>query len=332
MKTEDLTAVLGAGTVKVIGQLLEASNTAFLVQVLATDAPSANDPLPGRDGSASDATVYGIYKPIRGEQPLWDFPTGHLAHREVACYLLDQACGWGIVPPTVLVDGPMGLGSLQWWVTDAEELLRAAAEDHAAGTRQGDRDDRDEDADADADAELPDPGDWQDLHESDLEPPVHGDVVRLLQPGTDVPGWLPVFTGELPTGEAVVVAHADTPELRSVAVLDAVLNNSDRKASHLLRGTDGHLWGIDHGVTLHSQAKLRTVLWGWAGDLIPDNELARLARLSEALHGSDLPARLSTLLTADEIAAVTGRVEHLSRHGRHPLPLPGWPAVPWPAL
>lgn len=314
--------MLLAGTVKVMGQLLEASNAAFLVQVLAKDLPGTEDPVLAKGGSAPESAVYGIYKPVRGEQPLWDFPTGHLAHREVACYLVDQAGGWGIVPPTVLVDGPMGPGSLQWWVTDAEELLRAAAEDHPAEARQKQG----------QDAELPDPEGWQDLHEDDLKRPAHGDVVRLLQPGTNVPGWLPVFTGELPTGEAVVVAHADTPELRSVAVLDAVLNNSDRKASHLLRGTDGHLWGIDHGVTLHAQAKLRTVLWGWAGDRIPDDDLARLVRLAEALHGPDLPARLSKLLTEDEIAAVTGRVEHLCRHGRHPVPLPGWPALPWPAL
>lgn len=317
MKAEDLTAFMTGGTVRVIGQLLEASNAAFLVQVPIEGVPDANDLVFGQNDSATDANMYGIYKPVRGEQPLWDFPAGHLAHREVACYLVDQAGGWGIVPPTALVNGPMGLGSLQWWVTDAEELLRAAGGDDAAGIRE----EQDEELEG-----------RHDLHAGDLDRPGQADVVCLLQPGTDLPGWLPVFTGELPTGGAVVVAHADTPELRSVAVLDAVLNNSDRKASHLLRGADGHLWGIDHGVTLHSEAKLRTVLWGWAGEPIPDSDLARLARLSGALRGVDLPARLSKLLTKSEIAAVTGRVEHLRQDGRHPLPSPGWPAVPWPAL
>lgn len=139
-----------------------------------------------------------------------------------------------------------------------------------------------------------------------------------------------MLEGETPEGEPVVVSHSPEPALRTVAVLDAVLNNSDRKGSHLMR--EGSIVrGCDHGVSLGVEPKLRTVLWGWAGDEILDADLARLDALGQALAGS-LATDLAALLTVVEVAALRDRVSTLLATRRHPLPTPGWPAIPWPAL
>ena len=139
-----------------------------------------------------------------------------------------------------------------------------------------------------------------------------------------------MLEGETPEGEPVVVSHSPEPALRTVAVLDAVLNNSDRKGSHLMR--EGSIVrGCDHGVSLGVEPKLRTVLWGWAGDEILDADLARLDALGQALAGS-LATDLAALLTAVEVAALRDRGSTLLATRRHPLPTPGWPAIPWPAL
>jgi uncharacterized repeat protein (TIGR03843 family) len=145
-------------------------------------------------------------------------------------------------------------------------------------------------------------------------------------------GWVVVLEGQTSAGEPVVVSHSLEPALRTVAVLDAVLNNSDRKGSHLLR--DGDLVrGCDHGVSLGVEPKLRTVLWGWAGEPVPDTDLARLESLLEALEGGGgLADELADLLTRAEIAALRARTQALLRTRRHPGPQPGWPAIPWPAL
>lgn len=277
-----LEAALAEHGLRISGRLLDASNAAFF-------------------GWAGPIPV--IYKPVRGERPLWDFPSGCLAHRERASHLVDDVAGFGIVPPTVLHDGPAGLGSVQWWVTDPDLLEgRGSDTDGPEGDEEGEDD------------------------------AVDDDLFALLPPDGVTAPWLPVFTGELPTGEQVVLAHADAPDLRSVAVLDAVLNNSDRKGSHVLRGVDGTLWGIDHGVTLHHEPKLRTVLWGWATQPLRDVDSDRLRRLQGALAGAELRASLADLLTDVEIEALADRTDALLRNGTHPMPTPGWPAVPWPAL
>jgi uncharacterized repeat protein (TIGR03843 family) len=147
----------------------------------------------------------------------------------------------------------------------------------------------------------------------------------------DVPdGWLVVVEGETPSGAPVVVCHSPEPALRTVAVLDAVINNSDRKGGHLMR--DGDLVrGCDHGVSLGVAPKLRTVLWGWAGEPLPQADLTRVEVLLEALRAG-LADELEELLTAAEVRAVRSRAERLLRTRTHPLPQPGWPAIPWPAL
>lgn len=116
-------------------------------------------------------------------------------------------------------------------------------------------------------------------------------------------------------------------------MLDAVINNSDRKGGHLLTSADGRLHGIDHGVTFHTDDKLRTLLWGWAGEPLPEEAVAALGRLAAAL-GEDAPltTRLAALLTPAEVAALRDRVAALLASGSHPVPGGEWPAIPWPPV
>jgi uncharacterized repeat protein (TIGR03843 family) len=127
----------------------------------------------------------------------------------------------------------------------------------------------------------------------------------------------------------VVLAHADDDRLRRMAVLDTVLNNADRKGGHVLPLPVGTVHGVDHGVTFHVEPKLRTVLWGWAGEPLRDEEDRVLARLAEGLDG-DLGSELATLLTRREVHAVQRRVGRLRGDARLPFPVEGWPAIPWP--
>ena len=127
------------------------------------------------------------------------------------------------------------------------------------------------------------------------------------------------------------MAHSVAPEVRTAAVFDALINNSDRKGSHLIR-VGGGLWGVDHGVSLGVEPKLRTVLWGWAGQELDPLDLGRLERVRGALRDGDLVARLLGLLTEAELGALAARAESLLAERRHPLPTPGWPAIPWPAM
>jgi hypothetical protein len=96
--------LLSQGSLELVGRLTDATNATFLCRVT----------------YAGDETL-AVYKPRRGERPLDDFPRGTLGNRERAAYLLSEATGWGIVPPTVLRDGPYGPGMVQAWVdTDPE--------------------------------------------------------------------------------------------------------------------------------------------------------------------------------------------------------------------
>ncbi len=259
----------------------------------------------GRLAEASNLTLYGrvvdvqasmsvVYKPVAGERPLWDFPDGTLAAREAAAFLVSEVGGWGLVPPTVLRDGPLGWGMCQAWVEHGHSQPWVSVGPHEA---------------------VP-------------------------------PGWLPVGQGQDPDGRPVVLAHADDARLRSLAVLDLVLNNADRKGSHILRlghGTEATaapgLAGVDHGVCFHTEDKLRTVLWGWAGSSLSERERSQLKALAEdlgpkqagRLEGS-LRGQLRRLLDEEEVDALEARVWALLRDGVMPLPTPGWPVLPWPAI
>jgi uncharacterized repeat protein (TIGR03843 family) len=137
--------------------------------------------------------------------------------------------------------------------------------------------------------------------------------------------------GEGPGGEPLLVVHEDSPALRAVAVFDAVINNGDRKGGHLV-WEGSVIRGFDHGVSLHTENKLRTVLWGWAGQALPAGEVTRLRELARRLAEEPLAGQLGELLTAHEVGALRARVERLLAQRAYPLPSQDWPAIPWPLL
>lgn len=258
--------LLSEGEITVEGRVVAASNLTLYARV---DAPGV-------------ASMPCVYKPVSGERPLWDFPDGTLAARERAAFLVSQAGGFDLVPPTVLRDGPLGPGMCQQWVTTAEN-------DEPRGA-------------------------WVDLLDGDAPVP---------------PGWIPVLSGQDEAGRGVVLVHRDDAALRAMAVLDAALNNADRKGGHILRGPGGSLHGVDHGLCCHWQPKLRTVLWGWRGQPLTEAECARLADVARWIDDDD---ELDSLLTGREVQALRSRVHRLAEDGRLPSPGGSWPAIPWPAF
>lgn len=124
---------------------------------------------------------------------------------------------------------------------------------------------------------------------------------------------------------------SDHPGLRSMALFDAIINNTDRKIGHLLPTVEQQLFGCDHGVTFHVEDKLRTVLWQWADDEFTKEEKELLVK-AKSIMVDDLKDSLSPLLTQEEIVAMVARVDRLIEQGRFPLPSSDWPAVPWPAF
>ena len=218
----------------------------------------------GRLVDASNATLYGqctldeqvmavIYKPVAGERPLWDFPDGNLAQREYAAYVISEMGNSRVVPPTVLREGPFGLGMVQHWIEVDESF------------------------------------------------------------------------------EIIEFSQSNDERLRSMALFDAIINNTDRKIGHLLPTKDGEIFGCDHGVTFHTEDKLRTVLWQWAQDPFTPGEIALLQKAKVELSGQ-LGELLEPLLTHEEIEQTQRRVADLLASGTFPLPNPEWPAVPWPAF
>lgn len=123
----------------------------------------------------------------------------------------------------------------------------------------------------------------------------------------------------------------DHPQLRSMALFDAIINNTDRKIGHLLPVDGETVFGCDHGVTFHVDDKLRTVLWQWADEPFTTEEIALLKKAQSSLSG-ELGQLLTPLLTEQEIAQTMRRVADLLSSGTFPLPNPDWPAVPWPAF
>ena len=132
-----------------------------------------------------------------------------------------------------------------------------------------------------------------------------------------------------PEVDVVELIMESDPRLRRIAVLDAVVNNTDRKGGHLIPVPGGHVHGVDHGVTFSVRPKLRTVLWAWRGTPLGADELDGLVRVRAALDG-DLAVRLRGLLATREIEATRRRVDALLAEGRFPQPREDWPAVPWP--
>lgn len=129
----------------------------------------------------------------------------------------------------------------------------------------------------------------------------------------------------------IAIVHEDSPPLRRIAVFDAIVNNADRKGGHILEMPGGHRHGIDHGLTFHTEDKLRTVLWGWAGEELTDAELAGVERVRSALLGP-LGARLAELISPDELELLDVRCELLQLEGHFPAPPRHFHTVPWPLL
>jgi uncharacterized repeat protein (TIGR03843 family) len=131
-------------------------------------------------------------------------------------------------------------------------------------------------------------------------------------------------------GDPVSLVHADDIRLWRMAVFDVLINNADRKGGHVLRGVDGDIYGVDHGLCLHVQDKLRTVLWGWAGKPLDDNTLDTVTRLADALAGP-LGDALAEHITSAEIAALHLRARALLDNPVMPGPDRHRP-IPWPAF
>jgi len=220
------------GELSIIGRLVDASNATLLCE-LTTD---------------EDQPFKVIYKPGAGERPLWDFPEGNLAGREVAAFQLSEDLGLSVIPETVLREGPFGLGSVQRWIEIDESI--------------------------------------------DLS----------------------------------TLASSTSREIRDIAFLDILLNNTDRKFGHLLPLEDGRILGCDHGLTFHTEDKLRTVLWQFADEPITPQEEKSLRTLGATLD----PERYIGLISEEEFAALLMRAERLLKTGLFPLPSEDWPAVPWP--
>ena len=149
--------------------------------------------------------------------------------------------------------------------------------------------------------------------------------VGLFEDGHIPEGWFYLFTGEL-DGQEVHVAHANSPQLMKLAVLDAVVNNADRKGGHVLRDRHSRLWAIDHGVSLHEEPKLRTVLWGWSQSTLEADIADDLRRLVRQLDSLELEG-----ISGAERTALASRVSRLLSHGL-PVPSRRWPAIPWPVF
>ncbi|MEJ7584877.1 MAG: SCO1664 family protein [Acidimicrobiales bacterium] len=218
------------------------SNGTFLVEL----TPAGCDP----EDPAVEATR-AVYKPVRGERPLWDFPNG-LYQREVAAYVLAEAIEWDIVPPTLVrEEAPLGVGSLQLFI-DA---------------------------------------DFQQHYFTLLE------------------------------------NEGNHAQLARICAFDLLVNNTDRKSGHCLIDSDGHIWAIDNGLSFSLHARLRTVIWDFAGEPVPDDLLAAVA----AVVDSSLESRLSELLDPFERDAVGARARALLREGRFPVDETGH-AYPWPLV
>ncbi len=163
---------------------------------------------------------------------------------------------------------------------------------------------------------------WQEPSETD-------EAVTVVRARSERPGWLHVFDGVDEHDHPVSLVHEDSPGLRRMAVFDAVVNNADRKGGHVLAMPGGHRFGVDHGVSFHVEPKLRTVLWGWAGEPLDEDERQGLSSLLSDLEG-DLGDLLGAHLTPREVDSTRRRVSRLLRTAAMPVPRGDWPAIPWP--
>ncbi len=132
--------LLASGELDIEGRLVDASNATLYCTIRPGPGGSGGTGSPSRSRGGlggivpPDYRVACVYKPIAGERPLWDFPMGTLAGREVAAYVVSRAAGWDVVPPTVMRDGPFGPGMCQLWIdhdTDVDLIALSRRADHA---------------------------------------------------------------------------------------------------------------------------------------------------------------------------------------------------------
>lgn len=192
-----------------------------------------------------------IYKPRRGEAPLWDFPNGTLYRREYAAYLVSAALNWHFIPPVIIRDGPHGPGTTQIFV-DANENIQYYQ--------------------------------FRDEHEH---------------------------------------------ELKRIAIFDLITNNADRKASHCLLGADGYIWAIDHGLCFNTVPKLRTIIWEFSGEPIPEDIHQDLLELiTNPVRRDALHAQLLELLDKREVEIFFRRLEQMAESSTFPG-LSSRRQIPW---
>jgi hypothetical protein len=159
------------------------------------------------------------------------------------------------------------------------------------------------------------------------------DVVppTVLRDGPFGEGMVQLWIRSDPSVDPVRLVVDENPCLRPIAVFDAAVNNTDRKAGHLVPVPGGHVYGVDHGVTFSAVPKLRTVLWGWRGQPFTTEEAAVLQGLRGGLD-AELGTELRALLDPIEVAATCRRIDRLLTAGVFPQPDPRRPALPWPPV
>ena len=147
------------------------------------------------------------------------------------------------------------------------------------------------------------------------------------------PGSLQLFVDHDPQVHFFTLTPEQKQSLRPLAVFDLLANNADRKGGHLLLATDGRLWVIDHGICFHVEDKLRTVIWDFAGEPIPDPLLADVARVMDELtQEGPLFASLRAMLLPAEVRALLRRGRRLLAAPRFPHPANHRRPYPWPPI
>lgn len=265
LTADEALEMMGEGDIDTLGLMPWGSNYTFLVKITPKGrhkrGRARNIIKEGEEGNViaeiEEDELLAVYKPRKGETPLWDFPDGTLCLRELAAYWVSRDLGWHIIPPTILRTGDHGVGSVQLFI--------------------------------------------------DNDPNQHFFTFRD-DPGTK-------------------------DDLMKIAIFDLITNNADRKSGHCLRDKVGKVWAIDHGITFNSDYKLRTVIWDFSGEQIPDALLDDLQTLRKSLVPSAaLGKMLCELLAESEMKAFTKRLDGLLKIKTFPSPNRYERSVPWPPV
>ncbi|MBI9048011.1 MAG: SCO1664 family protein [Anaerolineaceae bacterium] len=239
VSNKEIELALQHGSFALQGEFLYGSNRTFLC-----------------DLTYEEETMNCVYKPARGERPLWDFETGSLPGREAAAYLVDTLLGWHVVPPCVIRnDGPFGLGSLHWFI--------------------------------------------------EHDPQQHYFTFTEQQKQT----------------------------LQRVVLFDVLINNADRKGGHFLLDAQDKIWLIDHGLCFHTEDKLRTVIWDFAGEAIPEEITADMKTLQQHINQDEMTRKdFLALIDEHEFSAIEERLAQIVMMKTYPAPSEERRMIPWPLV